>query len=82
MTGTPFTTATLTITSGIGTFVSTGTTTTTVAIGPDGTGTAVLQSNVNNPGAITVSASITVSTMVQSDGGGKQDFAYLAEPAA
>ena len=77
MTGTPFTTATLTITSGTGTFVSSGTTTTTVAIGADGTGTAVLQSDVNHPGAITVSASITVSTMVQSDGGGKQDFAYL-----
>jgi uncharacterized repeat protein (TIGR01451 family) len=77
--GTPFTTATLTITSGVGTFVSTGTTTTTVAIGANGTGTAVLQSNVNNPGVITVSADIVVSTMVQSDGGGKQDFAYLQD---
>jgi uncharacterized repeat protein (TIGR01451 family) len=79
VTGTPFTTATLTITSGTGTFVSSGTTTTTVSIGADGTGTAVLQSDVNHPGAITVSASITVSTMVQSDGGGKQDFAYLQD---
>ena len=77
VTGTPFTTATLTITGGVGTFASSGTTTTTVTLGPDGTGTAILQSNVNNPGTITVSASITVSTMVQSDGGGKQDFAYL-----
>ena len=77
MTGTPFTTATLSITSGVGTFADTGTTTTTVTLGPNGTGTAVLQSNVNNPGTITVSANITVSTMVQSDGGGKQDFAYL-----
>jgi uncharacterized repeat protein (TIGR01451 family) len=79
VTGTPFTTATLTIASGTGTFASTGTTTTQVAIGPDGTGTAVLQSNVNNPGAITVSANITVSTMVQSDGTGAQDFAYLTD---
>ena len=84
VTGTPFTTATLTITSGVGTFVSTGTTTAQVAIGPDGTATAVLQSDVNNPGAVTVSANITVDTMVQSDGGAgttgsssKQDFAYL-----
>jgi uncharacterized repeat protein (TIGR01451 family) len=84
VTGTPFTTSTLTITSGVGTFVSTGTTTTQVTIGPDGTATAVLQSNVNNPGAITVSANITISTMVQSDGGAtqsspasNQDFAYL-----
>ena len=77
VTGTPFTTATLTITSGVGTFAASGTTTTTVTLGPDGSGTAILQSNVNNPGTITVSASITVSTMVQSDGGGKQDFAYL-----
>ena len=77
VTGTPFTTATLTITSGVGTFAASGTTTTTVTLGPDGSGTAILQSNVNNPGTITVSASITISTMVQSDGGGKQDFAYL-----
>ena len=77
VTGTPFTTATLTITSGGATFASSGTTTTTVTIGADGSGTAILQSNVNNPGTITVSASITISTMVQSDGGGKQDFAYL-----
>jgi uncharacterized repeat protein (TIGR01451 family) len=79
VTGTPFTTATLTITSGTATFASSGTTTATVAIGADGTGTAVLQSDVNHPGAVTVSASITVSTMVQSDGGGKQDFAYLQD---
>jgi uncharacterized repeat protein (TIGR01451 family) len=79
VTGTPFTTATLTITSGIGTFAVSGTATTTVTLGPDGTGSAVLQSNVNNPGTITVSADITVSTMVQSDGGGKQDFAYLVD---
>jgi uncharacterized repeat protein (TIGR01451 family) len=79
VTGTPFTTATLTITSGVGTFVSTGNTTAQVAIGADGTGTAVLQSNVNNPGSITVSANITVSTMVQSDGTGRQDFAYLVD---
>jgi uncharacterized repeat protein (TIGR01451 family) len=79
VTGTPFTTATLTITSGVGTFADTGTTTTTVTLGPDGTGSAILQSNVNNPGTITVSADITVSTMVQSDGGGKQDFAYLED---
>jgi uncharacterized repeat protein (TIGR01451 family) len=79
VTGTPFTTATLTISSGTGTFATTGTTTTQVAIGPDGTGTAVLQSNVNNPGAITVSANITISTMVQSDGTGRQDFAYLTD---
>src|SRR4029077_13864945 len=58
VTGTPFTTATLTITGGVGTFAASGTTTTTVTLGPDGTATAVLQSNVNNPGTITVSASI------------------------
>jgi uncharacterized repeat protein (TIGR01451 family) len=79
VTGTPFTSATLTITSGTATFVSSGTTTATVAIGADGTGSAVIQSDVNNPGAVTISASIIVSTMVQSDGGGKQDFAYLQD---
>jgi uncharacterized repeat protein (TIGR01451 family) len=79
VTGTPFTTATLTITSGVATFAASGTATTTVTIGPDGTASAVLQSNVNNPGTVTVSADITVSTMVQSDGGGKQDFAYLQD---
>jgi uncharacterized repeat protein (TIGR01451 family) len=79
VTGTPFTSATLTITSGTATFVSSGTTTATVNIGADGTGTAVIQSDVNHPGAVTISASITVSTMVQSDGGGKQDFAYLVD---
>jgi uncharacterized repeat protein (TIGR01451 family) len=77
VTGTPFTNATLTITSGTATFVTTGTTTATIAIGADGTGTAVINSSVDHPGAVTVSASITISTMVQSDGGGKQDFAYL-----
>jgi uncharacterized repeat protein (TIGR01451 family) len=79
VTGTPFTSAALTITSGSATFASTGTTTATVAIGADGTGTAVINSSVDHPGAVTVSASITVSTMVQSDGGGKQDFAYLED---
>ena len=79
VTGTPFTNATLTITSGSAVFATTGMTTATVAIGADGTGTAVINSDVNNPGAVTISASITVSTMVQSDGGGKQDFAYLQD---
>jgi uncharacterized repeat protein (TIGR01451 family) len=79
VTGTPFTSAALTITSGTATFASTGTTTATIAIGADGTGTAVINSSVDHPGAVTVSANITVSTMVQSDGGGKQDFAYLED---
>jgi uncharacterized repeat protein (TIGR01451 family) len=79
VTGTPFTSAALTITSGTATFVSTGTKTATVAIGADGTGTAVIKSDVNSPGAVTISAGITVSTMVQSDGGGNQDFAYLVD---
>lgn len=79
VTGTPFTDAALTITSGTATFVSNGKTTATVAIGADGTGTADIKSSVDHPGAVTVSANITVSTMVQSDGGGKQDFAYLED---
>ena len=79
VTGTPFTNATLTITSGSAVFATTGMSTATVAIGADGTGTAVINSDVNNPGAVTISASIIVSTMVQSDGGGKQDFAYLQD---
>jgi uncharacterized repeat protein (TIGR01451 family) len=79
VTGTPFTNATLTITSGSAVFASNGSTTATVAIGADGTGTAVINSDVNKPGAVTISASITVSTMVQSDGGGKQDFTYLVD---
>jgi uncharacterized repeat protein (TIGR01451 family) len=79
VTGTPFTNATLTITSGTATFASNGTTTATIAIGADGTGSAVVNSSVDHPGAVTVSANITVSTMVQSDGGGKQDFAYLVD---
>jgi uncharacterized repeat protein (TIGR01451 family) len=82
VTGTPFTTAALTITGGTAKFVSSGTTTASVSIGADGTGTAVIQSDVNSPGAVTISASITVSTMVQSDGGGKQDFAYLVDQKA
>ena len=76
VTGTPFTNATLTISSGTATFAN-GTTTSTIAIGADGTGTAVINSSVDHPGAVTVTANITVSTMVQSDGGGEQDFAYL-----
>jgi uncharacterized repeat protein (TIGR01451 family) len=79
VTGTPFTTSTLTITSGTATFASSGTKTATVTIGADGTATAVVQSDVNSPGTVTISADVIVSTMVQSDGGGKQDFAYLVD---
>jgi uncharacterized repeat protein (TIGR01451 family) len=79
VTGTPFTSATLTITSGTATFAATGSTTATVAIGADGTGTAVVNTTTDHPGTVTVSANITVSTMVQSDGGGTQDFAYLED---
>jgi uncharacterized repeat protein (TIGR01451 family) len=79
VTGTPFTTSTLTITSGSAVFASNGLKTAGVAIGADGTGTAVINSDVNSPGAVTISASIILSTMVQSDGGGKQDFAYLVD---
>jgi uncharacterized repeat protein (TIGR01451 family) len=72
--GSPWTTATLTLT-GAGHFATGGGTTTTVAL--DGTGHAQVQVDSTGPGQIDVSATVQIATMVQADNGGNQDFVYL-----
>ena len=73
VTGSPWTTATLTLT-GAGHFEGGGTTT-TVAL--DATGHAQVQVDSTGPGQIDVSATVQIATMVQADNGGNQDFVYL-----
>jgi uncharacterized repeat protein (TIGR01451 family) len=73
VTGSPFTDATLTLT-GPGHF-HTGGSSTTVNLGA--AGKAQIQVDSTGPGAIDVTASIKVATMVQADNGGNQDFVYL-----
>jgi uncharacterized repeat protein (TIGR01451 family) len=74
VTGSPWTTASLTL-SGAGSFHVGGGASTTVNLGA--TGSAQVQIDSTGPGEVDVTANVKIATMVQASNGGNQDFVYL-----